>query len=117
MYNKAQCPTPNPCPQDQRLWNSTTHPRERHAIQAINLDTGDTVKLHAPTAATLSRFLPGSCKTHLPSPSMPIILQNQAGSQSALGAMGGYCPPSFSTVGSQLHQSSFAMGFMTLGIC
>lgn len=45
------------------------------------------------------------------------ILHSQPGSQSALGAMGGYLFPSFSTFGSQVHHDSFGILSMTIGTC
>ena len=52
-----------------------------------------------------------------PSASFTSNLHSQPGSQSAFGAIGGYCVPSFSTFGSQVHQDSLGSLSMTMGTC
>lgn len=45
------------------------------------------------------------------------MLHSQPGSQSAFGAIGGYCVPFFSTFGSQVHHVSLGSLSMTIGTC
>lgn len=44
------------------------------------------------------------------------ILHSQPGSQSAFAAIGGYCVPSFSTLGVHVHQDSLSILSMTRGM-
>ena len=44
-------------------------------------------------------------------------LHSQPGSQSAFAAIGGYCTPSFSTLGSHVHQEFLSILSMTMGTC
>lgn len=52
-----------------------------------------------------------------PEPFFTSVEQSHAGSQSALSAIGGYCLPSRSTLGSHVHHSSFGLASMTFGMC
>jgi len=45
-----------------------------------------------------------------------VLRQNQAGSQSALAAFGGYLMPPTSTLGWQVHQSLWLIPLITLGM-
>ncbi len=44
------------------------------------------------------------------------MLHSQPGSQSAFAAIGGYCVPSFSTFGSQVHQDALSILSITMGM-